>query len=258
MEEKCTLKRKIYNNAIVYGLVFLAVVITPFLADFVAVLFDGVSLKWSEPGLLRPFFTHLLTVLFWIFEILAFSLIKKYVKRQKEGDGVETELEREVAASETKGEGKERARLLPMKNLLALFGIAVVCVLLITLQIGFNVKPFYDIGKKINYNTLFNKGGEYVMICFKCVLLQILLKMSFEIFDNVCKIYQMEENLAKWIRFIGTGALIFLFGVYDAIVWTGKYFLTYLFFYVMFTFVYFLTERHIIKSYFLILFIYIF
>lgn len=256
MEETRALKRKIYNNAIVYGLVFLAVAITPLIADLVAVLFDGVSLKWSEPGLLHPFFMHLLTIIFWILEVLGFYLVTRYIKKSKAVNGAETEMQQEIAFSKAKD--NETKKLLPIKNVLALFLMVVLCITLVTLQIGFNVKPFYDIGKKVDFNTLFNKGAEYIMICFKCLWLQVVLKTAFEIFDNICKFYQIDENCKKWIRFIGTGALVFLFGVYDVIVWAGKYLLTYLFFYVVFTFVYFLTERNIGKSYWLILFIYIF
>ena len=264
MEETRALKRKIYNNAIVYGLVFLAVAITPLIAAQAAKLLDFAVLEWWQHGQLRVFYTEVLTAVFWIAEMVGFHCLVKHLKKRQTNDTQDessSRLSEEIAI--TKSEKKEKKHmpkepLLPLKNVLALFGVCAVCVLLLSAQIGFQVKIFYDLGERVVLSEIIDFGGLVVKNIVKCVWIVVLIKVSFTMMEAALKNAAISEKAKLCLVWTGVLALVLLFGVYDVLYSANPFAWTYLFFYVAFTVMYVLTKRNFIKSYLLIFFVYLF
>ena len=277
----------IAKNLARYALFFLAVVLTPLIAEPIAKLFDWCVLDWSSPGQLRGFFTDLFTAIFWIIELVAIILVEYFAKRSidkkigatglpvlqgEEGQvaPLTTEVEAEAAvadatAPETTKKGKflrwvnswwKPKPMLPMQNVGILLLITVACILLISVQINFQVKPFYDLGDKTTYSEIINMGGFLVMNLIKCIWIVKMIESALGIWQAL-----MEYNNAARVRFvkwIGAGAMVLLFGVYDVLASANPFMWTYLLFYIAFTAIYYFQQRSGVKTLLLIFFIYIF
>jgi hypothetical protein len=267
-----------------YALIFIAVLVTPFLAQPIAKLFDWAVLSWSQEGQLRPLFVELFTAIFWLAEWIGFCFLDKYLKKRfalenkdtlaknqensealsaaAVGDVTETnEAIKENADKKRKKKREpffEKTPLLPLKNVVILFLIAAACIVVVTLQIGFKVKPFYELGDKTTYSQILIKGGEVLRNLAKGIWIVCILKTSLSLMEELSKNWQMAEKHAKLLKWLSVGALSILFGVLDIILFANPFVWTYILFYAVFTAVYFFTNQAAVKSYLLICFIYIF
>lgn len=296
MQETKDLTKNVANitgNLARYAFYFLILVLTPSIAKPIAKLFDWCALVWSEPGQLRVFFTALFSViLFGIALVLVFSIenaFKKAVENKKDllsgnhlkrqANAQATAVEAEVAATQAqplsaKEQRKENARVrkekfaawrkknfqskpvLPWRNVGSLLLITSVCILIISFQTNFQVKPFYELGDKTTYSELLNKGGEIVLNAVKCVWIVMLLRAALGVWQSLLEFWGISH--VRFLKWVGAGAMLVLFGVYDVCSTGNPFAWTYIAFYVAFTAIYYFTERSDVKSYLLILFIYIF
>ena len=282
--------KTLIEYAIKYALIFAAVIITPLLAKLVAPLFDWAVLDWSKNGELRVFFTELFTAIFWICEWVAYLLVKRYQKKRAavtktdetalpcdtaQTETAETEMTEEAAFAsaddsatdnapkQTKKEKiaemlKPKTPLLPMKNVGVLFLIVCACILLISIQIGFQVKPFYELGEKVTFSEIVTKIGEIAKNAVKCVWIVALLYATRRIGTETAQNIQVKENQTQWLQWLIAGALLVLFGLYDVLATSNPFAITYLVFYVAFTVIYYNTKEAPVKSFLLIFFVYIF
>lgn len=260
-------KAKIKENIIYYVLIFLAVVATPILATPIARLFDWASLSWSQQGELRPFFVELFTAVFWLLEWLGFIYIRKrFMQKQAAAVDVNEEgiIEQEAAIADINQDKKTKKAkrapkpLLPRKNVAILFLITVACIIVVTLQIGFTVKPFYELGDKTTYTKMVIKGGEVLRNVIKSIWIVSILKTAVSMMEELSVTDKLPKKYAPLIKWIGVCLLAIGFGVFEMFVFGNSFFWTYILFYVAFTAIYFFTEYSPIKSYLLICFIYIF
>ena len=285
MQKTNCISKKLMGNIIRYVLVFLAVILTPLLAKPIAKLFDFVELAWSNEGLLRPFFVELFTAIFWLLEWIGFFFLDKYLKKRfaQKQENSNSEMEtmatdesvKEAAfadadvgvdaneATAQKQKGKKaplfkQTPLLPMKNVAILFLIAAACIVVVTLQIGFKVKPFYELGDKTTYTKMLIKGGEVIRNLVKGIWIVSIMKTALSIMEELPFMAKVQEKTAPWIKWLGVCVLAVAFGIFEIFVFANPFVWTYILFYVAFTAVYFFTEQAPVKSYLLICFIYIF
>ena len=234
--------RKMIKNLIYYALCFLAVVVTPYLALPIVPLWD-----WAGYGLMRQLFHEAFTVIFWAIELVAFYIVKRKIldKRFKA-----------ASTDETQQVEKQQRPLLPLKNVFILFGISILCILIISIQTGFQVKPIYDIGEKVTGYEIWNKIGWLGKSIAKCVWILLILMCTHEIATEALRSFP--EKKQKWLIPIVVGGLLFVFGICDVLISANPFALTYLLFYVAFTAVYYLTERSVPKTLLLVMLIYLF
>lgn len=253
-------KNKLIENALRYAVYFLAFILTPFFAAVVAEWF-----VWAGYGRLTPFFTNIFTMIFWLLEfvvILIVDAVLKRVRTQKETTE-EKQLTLDELAIEPSTEEKpkkKRTPPLPLKNLFILTAIVALCVLFISAQIDFKVKPFYEIGEKINGYDFWNKVSGFTRNMVKCVWIVLLMGVALEFFKTLFAEIPNEKQKrgAIWIAVI---LAILPFALYDVLIsgMSLAFGLTYLFlFYPAFVLVYYFTEQRGVKAYLLIMFIYIF
>lgn len=244
-----------------YLLIVVAVIAAPLIGKGIAPLFDEVSLKWGGKAELRGLFAELTTAIIWLTGMLVtmkvFTVIeRRAVKENQE----ETLVEEEVAATEVvefpQKKKKEQQPLLPLQNIGALFLIAVVCIVLVTVQIGLNVKPFYDLGEKMTLSDLVNKCGELGQNLIRAVMIVATLHCAYHLFELLFE--NAEDKRKELLIWLGVGVCSLLIGVIDVLISANPLAWTYLFFYVAFAAIFYFTKRNHKKSYLLILFIYIF
>ncbi len=245
-------QRRLIESAVRYVLYFILVIVTPFFAKPMANFFD-----WVAYGQIHIFFGELFVCIFWLLELAAivcidFFVVRKFLPCQEQP---QAEAEEETQKGKKK---KVVPQPLPLKNVGLLLLIAVGCVALITLQIGLQVKPFYDFGEKFTGYELLDKVGGLLRNIVKCVWLVMILKNSLVIAEELVKLLKLPAVWRRWTSWLIAGALLMVFGVYDVLSSNNLYVWTYLLFYAVFTLVYFLTEKNEKKSYGLILFIYLF
>ena len=276
MQKSNLFSKTLIENVVRYAAIILMLVVTPLLARPMAVLFDWAVLDWSREGTLREFWVEFFTAVFWLLEWAAFLLLEHFVVKKYRAQGetveevsetAETAVEAEAALTELAQTEKKKRKfsftwtkrdILPSLNVAILFAIAAACILLVTLQIGFYVKPFWELGNKATKSSLIIKCGEIARNLVKCIWIVAALKTSLRIAEELFENIQVEETLKKWLIWLGVGVLCLLLGVCDLLVFTNAFWWTYLLFYVAFTAIYFFTEQAPIKSFLLILFIYIF
>lgn len=153
---------------------------------------------------------------------------------------------------------RDEKRFLPLKNVVIISAICVACVGLVTLQIGLQVKPFYDIGKKVVGYELLHKVAIMARNAVKCGFYLFFLHYAQEYAEKICQRVQWSEGWKKYLPYLLTGVCALAFGVYDVLLYQPIFWATYLVFCVAYTAIYFLTKRNWGKSYLLILFIYLF
>jgi hypothetical protein len=241
--------KNIAKDVMAYAICLALVIVTPFLAKPLAACFDWCYLKWTSPGSLRFFFQELFTVLFWLAEITALFLLKGKINPTAQS-------EKELAIADAQTQEK---RILPLKNVGILLLITSVCILIISAQIGFKVKPFYDIGEKVTGYELLDKIAIIAKNAVKCMWILLLLKISDSMANEVLsKANGLSEKAKTWGVYLFTGVLLFIFGVYDVLASANPFALTYLAFYIAFTAIYYLTKKSGAKTILLILFTKIF
>lgn len=281
----------IATNIARYTLYFLIVVIVPLIAEPLATQFDWCKLKWSEPGELHPFFAELFTIILWLLILAIITTVQGHFQKsfnakkeklsQKSGNA--TGMEGEQPAIEklkvcTKEERKALRKLrsekhkkafrdwkqanfspktiLSWKNIGWVMLITSACILLISAQIDFQVKPFYELGDKITYSEIFNKGGEIVLNIVKCVWIVMMLRAALKLWTALLEFWNISR--VRFLKWIGAGAMLVLFGAYDVFATGNPFAWTYIAYYVAFTALYYFTERSEVKTYLLTFFIYIF
>ncbi len=251
------LTSKFIESAIWFCVYFLLVAVTPFFAKPLAPLFDWVS--YSQ---LRDFFAELFVVLWWGVEALLLWGVRVYLRKR---GWIAPKKKR------AKGEKKEKLPPMPFKNLVALTGVCAACVLLVSVVIGFKVKPFYDIGERVTGYQLTYRITAIARNIAKCGWILAMLRCSNKMAEELVAAYAEGK---RWLVWILTGAILMLFGVFDILTsvanfpyygfskWTETrqwlLALTYFLFYAVFTFAYFCAEERTGKSYLLIMFIYVF
>ncbi|MBQ8405652.1 MAG: hypothetical protein IJX09_03275 [Clostridia bacterium] len=298
MEKKTLSKNKtvvLWNLArlVVY---MLAILLTPFLAKPIAILFDPVVSDWWQRGDLRVFYTGLATAFLWLGEIIGLFFLDRHLQkkfnvqidpakphaaRRKAGAAskqteqaeqpAQTEQEQEAAATvENTAENAEKAtpvksapqkpktQLLGWDRIIAIFLICVACVLIVSAQIGFEVKVFYELGERVVLIDVVNFSGTAGRDIAKCGWIVLLIKASFGLFEGIFEEAKINAKAKKVFVYLCVTALILAFGAYDVLSTQNPFAWTYLLFYVAFVALYALLNRAPIKSYLLILFIYFF
>lgn len=212
-----------------YILGLMAIIFTPFAARLISPFFE-----WVAYGSLTAFFDELFTSIFWIIEMIVLGIVyKKYFNKNI------------FYNAEVKGDE------LSAKRIAIITGLVVGCILVISAQIRFQVKPFYDLGEKFNGYELLVNCGVFIQNIVKCMWITLMLKAMQEFFENV---------MGKGKLFIPVAGLAMLLtlGIYDIVIKANNLPLTYLLLYVVYGMIYLLTDRHTIKTYLLIMFIYLF
>ncbi|MDE7431738.1 MAG: hypothetical protein K2N34_07485 [Lachnospiraceae bacterium] len=222
-------KNEKYLNLALYLISFLAIILTPLAARLISPLFD-----WAGYGAMRGFFDELFTSLLWIAEIIILVIFYRVRFKYK------------IIFND-----KVKGQILPLKRIFIISGIVAACILVISAQIGFQVKPFYDLGEKFNGYQFLNNIGIFLRNMVKCVWIVIMIKAAVEFFEQIPRI--------GTIKYFYVGlAMILTVGVYDIVMKMNNLPVTYLFLYLIYEIIYLLTDRHPIKSFLLILFIYLF
>lgn len=272
--------KEFQENVFFYALFFIFAAVTPFIAKPIAVLFDGWKLtQWAEEGGLRGLFEQVLTFIFWAIEYLILWLIlnKKQAGDKENVSSLSPALAEAATADATDKAAKKKAKkeralalnkrigfekkseLLPIKNLAILTGIVAVCILILSMQIDFQVKPFYDIGEKVSTTGLAVKGSIILGNAIKCIWPTLLLKTAYKassaLMGSFTTLSEKQSTLLTWLL---TGAAVLVYGVYDVLVTANPFAWTYLLFYVAFTFVYYFAKQDDVKACWLIILIYLF
>lgn len=218
-----------YLNLALYLISFLAIILTPFAAGLISPLFD-----WAGYGALRGFFDELFTSILWIVEILLIAIIYK------------VKFDSKIWYND-KGKGQ----ILPVKRVLIISGIVVACILIISAQIGFQVKPFYDLGEKFNGYQLMTNVGIFLRNTVKCIWIVIMIKAVQDFLEQILGTGRFQYVYAGLV-------MVLTVGIYDIVMGMNNLAITYLFLYLIYGIIYLLTDRHTIKSFLLILLIYLF
>ena len=141
-----------------------------------------------------------------------------------------------------------------------LMALVSACILIMSALIDFHVKPFYDLGEQVQGYDMFNRISAIARNIFKCIWIVWILKVSREIAFEVSALGKSEAD-KRGIFFGLYVGLFFLFALYDVLT-AGMtlpigvaYFVL---FYPCFILVDALTRHSSVKSYFLIMLIYIF
>ena len=282
MEKSAQTIKKFTANLLRYLVYFTFVVVTPILTKPIAPLFD-----WAGYGQLRDAFARLFTCIFWVVEIVAIIIVESRIKKSREkklraaldvdgtlsaalqnGEALKPALdtifrtwtdakpyEDELPPKKEKGKKRQKVKEapLPLLNVFLLTVISSACILLVSVQTEFQVKPIYDIGEKVTGHQLLGKIGTLACNVIMCIWIVFFL--------HVC--YGMAESLTKgckekWLTWLISGAFLMVFGAMDAFSRMGEFSWTYLLFYAVFTLVYCLTKRSGSKTFGLVLLIYIF
>ena len=274
----------------------LAILLTPFLAKPIAILFDPVVSDWWQRGDLRVFYTGLATAFLWLGEIIGLFFLDRHLQkkfnvqidpakphaaRRKAGAAskqteqaeqpAQTEQEQEAAATVANtaenaekttpiksAPQKPKTQLLGWDRIIAIFLICVACVLIVSAQIGFEVKVFYELGERVVLIDVVNFSGTAGRDIAKCGWIVLLIKASFGLFEGIFEEAKINAKAKKVFVYLCVTALILAFGAYDVLSTQNPFAWTYLLFYVAFVALYALLNRAPIKSYLLILFIYFF
>ncbi len=262
------------KHALKFLVYFLAVAVTPLIAAVASLLVRGFI--YSKE--LRPLFIEALTMIFWGVEALAFHFIRKKIEKRKNaaieeyqpkerillGDGiVEIPIMHEHKRKKTK-EKRVAKPPMPRKNFAILAGICAFCILLVSAVIGFQVKPFYDLGKKFTGIQMFCRLGTLGKNIVKCIwtvgILAAAKGMADELFQT------MLADKKPYVRWLIWSGIFLTFGIFDIFTSVVSYpmgatelllAVVYFLCYLLFPAVYYFAEESKSKSYFLILLIYL-
>lgn len=224
-------------------------------------------------GQMRPCVQNSLIVIFWAMEMAAFYITdkRKIWRKRREVYEACQNMENDENAENDGGRvalkeknafifKKEKAPLLPMRNVVMLLVVVAACILIMSAQIDFHVKPFYDLGNNVQGYDLFNRISVIGLNIIKSVWIVWILKISREIAMESSALGKNEADKRAIFFGIYMG-LFFLFALYDVLtsgMSLGIGVTYFVLFYPCFVIVDALTKHQTVKSYILIMLIYIF
>ncbi|MBE5747224.1 MAG: hypothetical protein E7352_03495 [Clostridiales bacterium] len=242
--------KKLLINLARFALYMALILVTPYLAGFTSPWF--IQISYNQ---LTPFFVKVVLTLLWLMEIGIIVLVERLIKRKK----AKQQAGEQVAIKEPKSKKeKKEISVLPLKNVLIIVGIILACLVVVGLQIGLEVKPFYDMAQRVTsaYDYL-NNVGPIILAVAKCLWTVLIIKVALGMGEAVFGV--LESKAWKAILTWGFATiLLFSFGLYDIVSSESKYAWTYVLFYLLFPLLYWLTKKSDGKFYLIILFIYIF
>ena len=232
----------------------LLITVTPFFAKMTSPWF--IQISYNQ---LTPFFVNIVLTLLWLMEIGLIVGTERLIKRKaaKKAAANATEEPQDKQEKKAKKE-KKPVSVLPLKNVLIITGIILLCLTVVGLQIGFEVKPFYDMAYRVTSAYAYlNNLGPIIMALAKCLWIILILKAALGMGEAVFSVMNAKKLQTFLIWGVAT-LLLFVFGLYDIFSTENKYALTYVLFYLLFPLLYALAKKSDGKYYLIILFIYIF
>ena len=164
--------QRLKENIIRYAIYFATVVVVPFITPVFKLVFKKVYY-----GYLQNMIADTFTVLFWC---VAFIVIAVLAQKRKKKERERLQLSDVIIHPETELNTEEKKKglpPLPWKNVGILTAISIFCIFFVSMQIGWAVKPFYDIGEKVMGMTeMLGKFAELGKNCVKVVWIVLLLK----------------------------------------------------------------------------------
>lgn len=254
-------KNRLYTN-ILRGVIYIfALVFSRWLMKWPVVGFGVVPplFDWAGYGQMRPFVHNILTMIAWGAQFIAlFFLERKLYKKDVEKSALDVAPAAKMQPLHGKFFGK--SPLLPVRNVCILTAMVAASILILSAQIEFQVKPFYDIGEKVTGYEMLNKISDIVLNAVKCVwivwILYITRKIAWE-----ASLFSKTETSKQSVYCGLYFGLFMLFALYDVLTsgMTLGFKITYFcLFYPAFIGVDMLTEHQGKKAFLLILLIYIF
>ncbi|MBQ5445125.1 MAG: hypothetical protein IIT48_00410 [Lachnospiraceae bacterium] len=207
----------------------LMVILSPIVAKYIC---DNL-LAGGDGGML-PFYIELFTSLMWVMEIIIIFVFYKFVLRYN-----------------IFGSPGEKGYELPFKRLLTITIIVSACIVIISAQINFKVKPFYDLGDKFNGYQLYYHLGVFLRNIIKSIWIVILIKAITEFVETV---RNRKYNIYPFAGIILMGTL----GVADMVFKVNNLSVSFLLLYIVYGWLYLLTERNYLKTVLLVMFLIIF
>ena len=214
------------KNELIFVISVILMIVGKIIASLAAPLFEQINY-----GQLVECLVNVLNCVIWIVSILCLMLFV----RKKTGISILSNP-------------KTRKQQLDNKNLIALFVIVSISILVISAQIGFQVKPFYDLGMKFTGNELLEHVSVWLLSSVKCVWMVILMKAS--------QAYGERFSKNKYIPWGGIGLLLTV-GILDLVFVPTTLKFTYFLLNIVFGYGYKLTNQSVAKTYICILLIYI-
>ncbi len=245
------LTRNFIASAMRFGVYYLSVMLTFLLGRLCAPLFD-----WVAYGQLRGLFVEIFTAVWWGIELIVLTLVKKQLRKK----GILPPLPPKKTE-----DGQPTKPPVPLKNVWILTAITAACILLVSAVIGFEVKPFYDLGNFEGGYELWCAVGVIGRNLFKCIWIAYMLKACKNMTTELVNAYLPAAN--TFTRMAITYGLLMIFGLLDIFLYIVSYPMTWLswvmalvyaIFYMAFVAVYHFTEEHMGKTCFLIALIYLF
>lgn len=219
------MKNKSYDIAI-YVISMIFIVFSGMIAKMISPFFD-----FAGYGAMRAFFDELFTSLIWLVGIIAMFIV--FLKKYKYNI---------LSDKDTRGE------MLPLKRIIFIGVIVSACVLIISAQIGFQVKPFYDLGEKFDGYDMFNNLGIFMRNAVKCIWIVIMIKASHNLVETVLKKEKFKYPVCGIV-------LMLTVGIYDLIMGVNNLPVTYFLLYIVYGWLYLLVEKNSMKAFLLILFV---
>lgn len=212
---------------LIYILSIAFIIFTPYPAKLMSLLFSDLGY-----GAMTPMFSELFCALLWAVEIF---FLKKFISKRVDNDIF-------ITKSEAKGP-------LPLPRLLILTAITVICVILISAQINWQVKLFYDVGSNTTGYGLMKSGGEIVKNAVKCLWMVFLISIGQSLFEN----FSTKTSVPA-----GGIILMLTLGALDLASGITLLKLTYVFLYAVFGWIFLITNKNVLKTYFYTWFIFVF
>lgn len=219
-----------------------------FVFSFILLILGRMIAQWISPcfdslnyGQMTPFFMEVLTCLIWAAAMIAIAFVfwKKY--------GV-TLLSNPL----TRGQELEN------RNLAIVILIIMASIFIISAQIGYQVKPFYDMGVKFTGYQLMENVGGILRNIIKCIWIVFLMSCAQNVGESFAE-KKWNSEKGKMLKYIPWGgiAVMLTIGVYDWVCGMTTLKVTYFCMNLVFGMIYLLTHKSISKTYICVLLIYI-
>ncbi len=240
--------KKLWTSLVRFAVYMALIIATPFFAKMTSPWF--VQISYDQ---LTPFFVDVVLTLFWLLEIGVVVWVERRIKRKATDNLPQTEEIKDATKKE-----KKEISVLPLANLLTIVGIIIGCLVVVSLQIGLEVKPFYDMVQRVTSAYAYiNNLGPIITAFAKCLWIILILKVALDIGESVFGVINAKK-VQGFLCWLFAGLVLFIFGLYDILFFENKYALTYVLFYALFPILYKLANKSDGKYYLIILFIYIF